>query len=320
MLTGELIDLCIANESFAEAIRYVEYTGFLCIAVTITDELCRTLDLKDDSYRIIGGNRNSPIHDLLPHLKNLSQINLDQIWLDMPLLTAIHSCDPVPTIIFQSFIFCTQRLRLSELGPFSLSKIILDDGDRREGFEDYLACGMRIRHLYATRVDESFGAQKFHGLCELTLDEAATLSWLPEFAQAHPHLKKISFLSRRNFQPHDPVIPFVYPFYEDAAKQALNVSINRFAVTRFVQSETAPAPRPFNEWYLSGLYLYIRDKRSSGRVLQLAHSLFPRISVLTLEDFYFPFVCPSALFTLTQTNRLCRINLSLHFIGFLHSK
>ncbi|KAE9402520.1 hypothetical protein BT96DRAFT_918197 [Gymnopus androsaceus JB14] len=219
----------------------------------------------------------------LPHyLPNLSQINSmsSSMLDDEPLDTAAKS-HLVPT----TFTFGSLALQIN------LDEETISDGRGLTALEEHLSRDVRLRHLriesnrFETELlNQSFGEHKFAGLCELTIQLDAhpiSLSWLPEFSRGHPLLKKISFADAiTNAQPLaqdvfkcKPIIPFIEPFLRNEGLDGTTY-IRGFAVSR---------AEPSSAWRVSGMHLYICGEWSSGRLLNVVHSSFPRISKLTID-------------------------------------
>lgn len=269
---------------------------------SLTKDRHRALNLENTS-RELRDETTDGIGCLLNHLKHLLQLNLTSIWLDNPLLTVINS-HPVPSVIVSDINFCDAEL-LSKLGPGQLAKFLFNvaafyDENGRNELEAYSPSGAQVRQLNISRADrlqDSIRTWTLHGLCELRLNlerRPTSLSWIPEFACANPLLQKIcftaSFSSMVNVL-HDPTIPFIKSFVEEAYEAGLDhdLTIKGFAITRH-RGSTVLALGDLREWYVSGLHLIIPEW-SSGRLLHIAHSLFPQISVLTIGNLSAPFVC-----------------------------
>ncbi|KAE9390523.1 hypothetical protein BT96DRAFT_1024509 [Gymnopus androsaceus JB14] len=267
--SGRLAYQCTANEAFALAIRSLH--------------LLSSSEPED----------NSTLCLLLPHLRNLSQINMgsSRVTLNIPLLTAINS-NPVSTIIVPSLAHFDTALLKAELRPSDLTKIVFfptvfcNDNDYSE-VEKYLMFGVRVNHLYVKATAllyGSFGGRKFTGLRELHINLDASpiaVSWLSDFAHGHPLLKKISFsrYSVRGAMHRDAILPFIKPFVEEVGDEG---EIKGFAITRVDPGSEVVAKGPFREWYITGLYIRI-SKWSAGRILNLAHTFFPRIEIFTMH-------------------------------------
>ncbi|KAE9400270.1 hypothetical protein BT96DRAFT_919549 [Gymnopus androsaceus JB14] len=216
----------------------------------------RTLDFGSVSMNIM------EVLHLFDRFTNLSQINLDFLFPAIPILSAIRNY-PAVTVNLGS----TAR---------------------------HLAYRMRVRCLTYRTSDphDNFGNCRFPGLSELKLRmriPPTTLPWISELTRGHPLLKKISFTGSylpANFKCN-PTVPFIQTFVDEVYREELDqtMSIEGFAVTRF-QSIASSAPflgTSCNPWRVTGLHLSIYAWWSSARLLVLAHSMFPQISVLTLN-------------------------------------
>ncbi|KAE9390527.1 hypothetical protein BT96DRAFT_342352 [Gymnopus androsaceus JB14] len=214
-----------------------------------------------------------------------------RVTLNIPLLTAINS-HPVSTIIVPSLAHFDTALLKAELRPSDLTKIVFfpnrvcNDNDYSE-VEKYLMFGVRVNHLYIKEtalLDRSFGGRKFTGLRELHINLDAspiTVSWLSDFAHGHPLLRKISFsrYSVRGAMHRDTILPFIKPFVEEAGDEG---EIKGFAITRVDPGSKVVTEGPFSEWYITGLHLRI-SQWSAGRILNRAHTFFPRIEIFTMD-------------------------------------
>ncbi|KAE9394689.1 hypothetical protein BT96DRAFT_923369 [Gymnopus androsaceus JB14] len=278
----KLIDQCVSNQAFAASIRTL-YLNEELPQASLSEAEVKKVDC------------------LLQHLTHLSQINLGWISLDRLLLAVINR-HPVPTVFLPSRRIHSMLLhKAHELGSSELSKLVLTcendatiDQAESDHLQDFLAHGMQLTHVDATSLHSSFLAQKFHGLCHLTLtlDNAPTsptvMSWLPEFMCSHELLKTIRFVAGFRWNWHINTIPFVQLLIEAISKEGLADSriIRGFDITRAnpvaVNRSKLRAPAPSSEWYVSGLDLDIRTQ-SPGRILYVAHGLFPQISALSLE-------------------------------------
>lgn len=254
-------------------------------------------------------------------MPNLSRINLKRIRLERPVTTFLLNDHPVSSIVVESLGLCEDLFNEANSSPsdLDLAKVILDrekfhDRDTLEEAKKYFQCGMQIKHLYISengrlQANSSFTAHEFPGLCELTITMgriAISPTWLPEFTRGHPFLRKISFyashIRNRIIFTRNPLRPFLKPFVEEAQRVGLDatLSIRGFAVTRTSPGLTSSAPEPFSDWLVSGLSLNLSERSEGERILDLAHSFYPQISILTLENLSGaePFVCFFFLFLL----------------------
>lgn len=233
------------------------------------------------------------IPDLLPHLTNLSQINLYGNYISLSFLAAINH-HPLTTV---SLTPTTMYLSLpSQSAPSDLSKIVLNsvsvDGRPTSvgSLDSYLARGMEVTQVAVLDyLDQSLGTQKYNGLRELELQQygGSFVPWLPEFTRTNPCLKKITFYNHyiNTLLSLDSPGPFMSYFLAEVLSQGLaeNFHLRKYAVTRSSSSLLASsATEPFGEWHVSGIFLRFLQW-SSGRVLHVAQSLFPDISVLTID-------------------------------------
>ncbi|KAE9391154.1 hypothetical protein BT96DRAFT_1024186, partial [Gymnopus androsaceus JB14] len=153
-----------------------------------------------------------------------------------------------------------------------------------EHLNGHLACGMQMRRLVIRHdhMDDYSGMQKFNGLCEIEvqLTRTSSFSWLPGFTHAHPSLKKISFTDSFDYLRSSNTIPFIQPLFEALREQGVYraVRIQGFSVTRSGPSTSATDMT--DDWEVTGLHLrQVADRL----VLPIVHSLFPWISILTLD-------------------------------------
>ncbi|KAE9404343.1 hypothetical protein BT96DRAFT_1016377 [Gymnopus androsaceus JB14] len=257
-----LVEYCIVNEAFAMSIRSLNVRQY-------------------SSHDIMTFLR------LLHRLKNLSMVNLNDVELDTSLLTAINS-HPVSNVIVSS-PRCKPGL-LAE-SP-DLNKIIFDHARAtpNDNLASYRTCGAQVWRLdIELPVQESFitSTAKFHGICELkilidTRPTGITLSLLTEFARTSPFLKKICFSKSTAFAyfKSNDTVPFIQPFLERLRQEKLDnlMDVKAFSVTLGIAE-----PALAGEWYVSGLHLCIPGD-SSEKLLHFAHSSFPQVSTLTIED------------------------------------
>lgn len=261
---------------------------------------------------------------LLQYLTDLLQI---EICPSVGLLSVVN-CHSVPTAIAGSVDLYSAQLFSPDI---SLSKLVVESGAvyHDDGHLDaFFARGMQLRSAYIDASqfsEELFRARNFHGLHDLTLDinNTVSLSWLSEFICRHPLSKKITF-DFGLYNASNWFVPFIDSFIEKADSEGLgdSLSIQCFAVTRITP---APTARSSDEWYVSGMNLWIPKSATVGKLLHLLHSFFPKIFVLTLElehESSVPYVRCLILFhqILHPNNNLCRMNLFLHFVAFLHFK
>lgn len=160
----------------------------------------------------------------------------------------------------------------------------------------YLSRGMQVMgiSLNLMRLPERhnlFGNQVYRGLCELELklkgrDPLVNFSWLLDFAIAHPRLEKIIFhIDMINQFLHNACVPLISLFLDEVRRRELAGTMNvvRYAISRTRVGLGLAARDSFGEWHVSGMFLRILQwSPESGRMLHLAHSLFPRISVLSI--------------------------------------
>ncbi|KAJ4490939.1 hypothetical protein J3R30DRAFT_3427254 [Lentinula aciculospora] len=263
----KLRDWCASSKPFALSIRSIDY-------------YCYSLEHIDI------------LHHLLHFLTNLSQIILnDGGYLDVPLLNII-SQHPVQSVVVASWKSLASSY-LNQLGPCSLSKITLDSmklltESIEHNFVNRLQCGMQIRCLTVppkmlVPAPNSFSNCKFTGLCELELWLSLTpeVSWLPTFIDNHPLLERIRF-SITCVQWN--VVPFILPFLETIVEEGLidTVEIKAFSIARNSSTALPPSTDSLHGWHVASLWFCI-SKWSSGRLLDLAHSFFPQISMLSIE-------------------------------------
>lgn len=229
---------------------------------------------------------------LLPYLTNLSQINIAEV--DIPLLDVLNS-HPL-TVILLKLRYPWRPLPIpSHRGPSDLAKVALEsymmDCTKLCDLNPYLARGMEVRQMSLYQLDaldKSFGVRNYNGLCELELLELnkqlLSSSWLSEFAQHNPQLKKIIFLdnTKEYFSPKTKC-PLISSFLAEVHSEGLNdtMTIISYAITRSGPS-AASTTEPFSQWHVSGMLLEI-SQWNSGRVLHLVHSWFPRISALSIQ-------------------------------------
>ncbi|KAE9395175.1 hypothetical protein BT96DRAFT_997867 [Gymnopus androsaceus JB14] len=178
-------------------------------------------------------------------LHHLTNLSQIRFHSDMAFLRLIN-CHTVPTAVLDREHPAFSILIGSDI---LLEKILLDEGQ-----------------VYNASPGGVIWNPNFHGLRELKLDlhmhPTLSLSWLSEFTRRHPLLKKTIFKNASST-----FVPFIDSFIKKAESEGLAV---------------LSAPEPFSEWYISGLHLCISEW-SSGKLLHLAHSLFPKISTLTIE-------------------------------------
>lgn len=293
----KLKDLCISSKPCALSIRYVV---FIERSSNSADERIRALNFQNTPR----GLREYPIKAiecLLNSVENLLQLNLPSIWIDIPLLALINR-HPVPTVTVPgAYLLDGELLGTGDLSKFVFDHASISDESGRNELEPFITCGAQVRQLNMFRanlLEESVGAWQLHGLRELRLNldqHAATFAWISDFAYANSHLRKISFttsFSRTTNVLCDPRIPFVNSFVEKACQAGLDNdwTIRGFSVTRRRRAgSAAPTPGDLSEWYVSGLNLNFCEW-SYGRLLQIAHSFFPQLSVLSI-DVSAPFVC-----------------------------
>ncbi|KAJ3996084.1 hypothetical protein F5050DRAFT_1808080 [Lentinula boryana] len=221
---------------------------------------------------------------------------------------------------------------LDQLGPSSLSKVILDSIRLRSQAPEhdlakYLRCGMQIRCLTLPSsnllmpVFSSFSTCKFSGLCELELwlDASPDLSWLPSFIDAHPFLERIRFSTVLVQWNANRDVPFILPFIDAVVEEGLidALQIKGFSIARTSSSTASslPAANIYPGWNVAGFW-FCFTKWSSGRLLHLMHSFFPRISVLSIEV-----PMPNSNRTYMDSdefiNSLCRFS-SLQIVNFVY--
>lgn len=267
--------------------------------------LHRSLDVDHDPFSP-SPDVTMHIVNLLHHLETLTQMNLNGVALDVPLLTAIHR-HSLPTVILQSSSQCKSPA-LASFGQSSLAKISIAQWkvDGRGDIEDhfrYHYYGMQIRKITLSELafvvhEPEIFRSRFPRLCELEIilgpvttgTRVCTLSWLPAFAQRNPLLGKISFkvISNHAIDKLHPENIFIQSFIEEIFKEGLadSLDITNFDITRAIPDL---APRGFSEWSLTGLHLKFYDW-SSGMPLYFVHLFFPHITMITLEELSAPYV------------------------------
>lgn len=218
---------------------------------------------------------------------NLSQINLEKFAIDQQLLSALQH-HPVSSVLLnrlEESLLIEALTKWLPSEPSAMEKIVIKRVIRTISFQPqflhFLAHGLQVRRLeIASHNLARVVTWRFHGLHELLyLSSSDDLSWLPEFARIHPLLRKISFTlpSRQG-----PFLAFVLPFLEKIHANGLDVDIASFAITRALSSDTQSVTGTFTEWHVTGMHLKI--EQSMGQILHAAQSLFPRISVLTVNQ------------------------------------
>lgn len=249
------------------------------------------------------------IVNLLHHLETLTQMNLNGVALDVPLLTAIHR-HSLPTVILQSSSQCKSSALASFGQPSAKICIAQWKVDGRGNIDDhfrYLSYGMQIRQMTLSEVEfvahgPGIFRSRFPGLCELEIilgplttgTRVCTLSWLPEFAQTNPVLGKIKFkvISNHAIDKLHLEIPLWRKFFKKDSEivWTLQVLMSLVPFLAFqLPLQEVSASDPVSEWSLTGLHLKIHDW-SSGMPLYLAHLFLPHITIITLEELSAPFV------------------------------
>ncbi|KAF9067498.1 hypothetical protein BDP27DRAFT_1403787 [Rhodocollybia butyracea] len=296
-LYGDLEKLtshCVANQAFASCIKTIDY-------------YCYNPD-KIDTLR-----------HLFARLNNLSHFILNQVVLDKSLLDTVrrHSA---PTVILASHSLTSKAL--SVVNTESLPDAILDyariyDEEGEALLVKHLEFGIKVKCLtiLPKLLYKSFGLCQFRGLCELELWLASSpvdISWLPEFIDGHPLLHKIRF-SNSHVWNMNKTIPFILPFIEAIETEGIvnTLELKAFSVTR--NKQTAPSMTDLSGWHVTGLWLCITEW-SSGRILQLANSVFPHISTLTIGN-PLPAISSSRINT-EELATLLRLFSSLQYVNF----
>lgn len=262
------------------------------------------------------------IPQLLPHLQRLSQLVLNRI--NSTILAAIQR-HPTAIVLVQALSYVPSSS--------DLARVVLISSEIRvncfQKLELDLARGMRVKRLVIQQphlFEWSLGTRKFHGLGELELTmhiRPVVLSWLLDFARAHPLLAIIKFTNyHRHYFKKNRTVNFVHTFVEAACREALlpdALDIKGFAITRACPG-SASAAEPFREWKVTSFFLYL-SSWCSGRALSLLHSSFPEISTLTIEYGCAPIVrLPCIFFAFSADQRFCRISSLTPSVTFLHSK
>ncbi|KAE9391158.1 hypothetical protein BT96DRAFT_318214 [Gymnopus androsaceus JB14] len=253
-------DQCILNASFAGSIR--------SLSVLLPSPW-------RDAY-----HTNNMMKHLLCYLKDLSQLVLN-IDINISLLAHLNR-HSLSNIIVTSFGQLPETSNSLDLEKIILADATIDglDGGYLKG---HLACGMQVRRL-GMRQDlmvNSSGTHIFNGLYEIEVElRTLSFSWLPEFTRAHPLLKKISFTDSFDFPISHNAIPFIQPLFETFRQQGVHraVRIQGFSVTR--TSASTSTTDLTRDWEVTGLHL---RQVADSLVLPIVHSVFPRISTLTLE-------------------------------------
>ncbi|KAJ3964193.1 hypothetical protein EV361DRAFT_874200 [Lentinula raphanica] len=227
------------------------------------------------------------LSQILPHLRNLlCLLMLDQIHATSKLFQAIQ-CHPSATIAISSFWNSPQGLS----DHSDLRKIIVralhiygNEGYSSNYFDQLRDCGMQIKWVAIDQpgfLKEPFGMIRFSGLVELQLrmkSSPVDFASFNEFSCAHPHLQKICFADfDHSYFREQSNLMFMEPFLDVLARDGLAAAtrIRGFAVTR-----NTSIPNVLSHWNVTSLFLTIAE--SSEQVLQLASSLYPEISILTI--------------------------------------
>lgn len=271
---------------------------------------------------------------LLPHLINLSQINLKNSTLELPLLTAVQS-HSVPSIIIDRVD--SLALECINNATLDLSKVVVKHGmeHRQESLKSYIFRGLQVKELLVVPEMSLSSVGNLHSLSNLRfflhypMRPSVALSCLPEFTVSHPLLQKIIFYTdliwpESGIQITTPPFPFILPFFQELAKEGFRRSLclGRFSITR---KNLVPIPitsLDSHYWEVTGLYLQLYEGFTS-RVLDIAQTFFPKLSILTVDcchtmnrNVYTPIVrhfC-SSLFHLHQS--CYRMDSLLPFLSF----
>ncbi|KAE9389088.1 hypothetical protein BT96DRAFT_1025178 [Gymnopus androsaceus JB14] len=265
--TNELFSFSVACHQFRRIslpflFSYIEINGDKhlemfkdqCILNASFAESIKSLSVSfPSSWENTSHTTTNMMKHLLRYLKHLSQLDVN-FRIDMSLLVDLnrHSLETVVEKIL-------------------LATATIDDGVNGRHLKGHLACGMQLRSFVIRQdlMDNSSGMQKFNGLNEIEVQLLSNMSfsWLPEFTRAHPLLKKISFKDSFDFlKSKHHTIPFIQPLCEALHKEGVYTAVRILDMTR--------------NWEVTGLYLWDVGDRL---VLPIVHSLFPRISTLTLE-------------------------------------
>lgn len=229
--------------------------------------------------------------DIIPHLRNLRQINFRNIILGRQMLTVLNN-SPVSTVFIdpdmvnKSFFVTPGTPYLYEQ---DLAKIICirDVALFADCLDNIVAIGMQVRHLHVHL--EHLDTQTFPGLCELTLNEPSdniTLEWLSKYARLHPLLKNVNVPLRpttgvKFLVDHFARTPQTMALLLNAAKYIQQFTIARADRTASVSSR--PVAEPGSEWYIAKLSIVYPSQWSSGSFLHTLCYHFPQISKLSLR-------------------------------------
>ncbi|KAF5381127.1 hypothetical protein D9757_009441 [Collybiopsis confluens] len=277
----KLGEQCAANPSFAACIRTFD---LYCYAPEQVDA----------------------IHYFLHRCQNISQIILNKVQLDESLLHILrrHSA---ARIALASYSLPTCK----EVGWLTMKRLnigidhtsIRDEKSELE-LAKHLECGIQLRSLtiHPNLLHKSFSTCVFGGLCELELWLSSipfSLSWLAEFTAAHPLLRKIRISTPSVWDTAIMArdIPLIFSFLGEARREGLademKLQLKGFSVTRRTSPEATAALASSSSlthsaeslagWQVTGLWLSFTEKFSS-RLLQLVHSSFPQIRIMSIEN------------------------------------
>ncbi|KAJ3764661.1 hypothetical protein FB446DRAFT_710138, partial [Lentinula raphanica] len=227
---------------------------------------------------------------LLPCLSNLSCLLTITVKIDTELLHALQR-HPSATMVITSFSRLPGEMVHSDLGKVILKTLRISGGDESK-YQPRIArlreSSIRLEQLVVHRagfLKEPFGNNRFHGLVELELKmvvDSTDLAWLSTFIFAHPYLRKISFTDfHYTYFENNTAFMFIDPFIKGIAQEGLTSAsyVKGFAITRDISKLSTEA---LHHWCVTGLFLHILG--SLVQVLRLASSMFPKISVLTIDN------------------------------------
>ncbi|KAF9067489.1 hypothetical protein BDP27DRAFT_1449030 [Rhodocollybia butyracea] len=238
-------------------------------------------------YRNLFSEEQPLLLHTLPHLSNLLQISLKFIAIITPFLTVLNH-HPLTTVFVDALPFFPLETEESS----DLSKVWFDNSlaTSNSDYHNLRLClgrGMRVRQLVVYEdllTLMPIASQKYDGLTELQLmlsdTPAITQTGLTQFPRVHPLLTKISFSGDLYRAQNN--VPFLESFLVNIQESTNFIEFNilGFSVTRTNHPKVSDTA--VNSWPITGLHLYLYNI-SSTPILQIAHTMLPQLSTLTIE-------------------------------------
>ncbi|KAF8213858.1 hypothetical protein K438DRAFT_1802394 [Mycena galopus ATCC 62051] len=229
---------------------------------------------------------------LLPCLESLEWLELGAEQIDAHLLATLDSHPTLDTVAVHQrhleslfTLFASTSLLLSKIRVHSVRLTSFCFGLQCPGLHSLMGRSLRVAHLIVQNKDNvrlGPGDLLVPGLETLTIgvykEPTSPMSWLPAFAERHPHLQIIKFTGDGSTWKQNPDIPFPLQFLGALERESLAGTANliSFSISRTRSTSS------LDDWQVVHIAVEI-TKGAGVSALTIASSMAPSVSSLIVR-------------------------------------